>query len=138
MALIVAAAASTPATLPAGEITTTRYVVGGTVGTVAGFGIGHAIQRRFRPRGAVIMGAEISGLVVLVAGAIGSGYGGTAENRRNQGYIASAGALVFLGTRVVEIVDLWAGPTWKHGAWRVAPLNVQEPRRPGLVASLDL
>ncbi|MBC74466.1 MAG: hypothetical protein CME64_00465 [Halobacteriovoraceae bacterium] len=88
--------------LEIGEISTTRYVVGGVLGTYPlGLGIGHAIQGTWSHKGWIFTAGELASLAVF-AGGISSCFDGDCGS-------ANLGAVAFVGFRIWEIVDVWAG-----------------------------
>lgn len=108
--------------LARGEMSTTRYVLGGVLGTYPlGFGIGHAIQGRYSEKGWIFTVGELSSIAVLAAG-LGSCFGDALSS--NDGDCNTGGGLVFLGAfgfvgfRVWEIVDLWATPLEQDRRYR--------------------
>src|SRR5205085_907677 len=55
--------------LQIGEISDTRYVLGGVIGTYPiGLGLGHAIQGRYMDRGWIFTVGELGSLAVVLAG----------------------------------------------------------------------
>jgi hypothetical protein len=102
--------------LQRGEITDTRYIVGGILGTYPlGFGIGHAIQGRYSDTGWIFTVGEMGSLAVMMAG-VGDCW--------SSGKSCSSGGLMFLGLlgyagfKVWEIADLWAGPPEHNRRYR--------------------
>ncbi len=97
--------------LQIGEISQTRYVLGGIVGTwPLGLGIGHAIQGRYSDMGWKFTVGELGSLVVVFAG-FGSCVSTSSSTYSNcNGGLMFAGAIGYLGFRIWEIVDVWAGP----------------------------
>jgi hypothetical protein len=103
--------------LDEGEISTTRYVIGGVLGTYPiGFGVGHAIQGRWSEQGWIYTAGELGSLGVLIIGAAGC-LNDELENGINRkddckGFneaMIITGAIGFIGFRIWEIVDVWAG-----------------------------
>lgn len=91
-----------------------RYLTGGLVGTVAGFGIGHVIVDRYPSTGLIYTIGEGAGALTALAGLMVMGNG--ARDRDLAGafvqvvfgsIIFYGGAGVFLGFKVVEIIDIW-------------------------------
>ncbi len=99
--------------LERGEISTARYVVGGILGTYPlGFGVGHAIQKRYKETGWIFTVGELGSLAVAAAGA-----STCMEDREGDGKwskcksgLLMAGGLSFIGFRIWEIIDLWTAP----------------------------
>ncbi len=106
-----------PAPAPSGEkISTTRYVVGGIIGTYPGLGFGHLVQGRWRERGWIFLVGEVASAAVFTAGvmncALESAFSGSSTCRDNAQMVI--GELGFLGFKVWEIVDVWATPPRDH------------------------
>ena len=104
--------------LDEGEISTTRYVIGGVVGTIPqlGFGIGHAIQGRWSDQGWVYTAGELGSLGVLIIGAAGclndeldNGFNNKDDCKGFNEAMIITGVIGFIGFRIWEIVDVWAG-----------------------------
>ncbi len=91
-----------------------QYVTGGVIGSVLGFGIGHAIQERYSPMGWIFTAAEVGG-IVLISNSNCNGYRDTnsqdraIRERRDCEYETRAitGAALLIGFHAWEIVDLW-------------------------------
>lgn len=105
-------------TLEIGEISTTRYVVGGVLGTYPlGLGIGHAIQGRWSQKGWIFTTGELVSATVAVVGALGC-VGNEIENGINHKddcssaneTLVAVGIIGYIGFRIWEIVDVWATP----------------------------
>lgn len=97
--------------LERGEIVEARYIAGGVVGSITGFGIGHAIQGRYPDDGWIFTVTEGVSITVLYAGLISCLANSTVGNNCNgSGGVALAGFLGFLGFHIWEVVDLWASP----------------------------
>ena len=97
------------------------YVVGGLVGSIVGFGIGHAVQSRYKNLGWVFTAGEGIGLVA--AKAIPAAMVETTGHARD--YISLAGWTLFIGFRLWQIVDLWVYTKPEH---RVASANLMLER----------
>lgn len=81
------------------------YVVGGIVGSVVGFGIGHAVQSRYSDYGWVFSigeGLGVAGWKIIPWIMEASGYIGRAPT-----IISRAGLSVLVGLRLWQITDLW-------------------------------
>ena len=96
------------------HITQSRYIVGGVVGTLFGFGIGHAIQGRWLERGWIFTAASAApfiGTIVLV----GTNFHMIASGRIGVSGIAvdsaGVGALVYAVATIWGIVDVWLLPS---------------------------
>lgn len=95
------------------EIAVRRYMLGGALGTIFGFGIGHAVQGRYRADlGWLYTAGEIGSLLVM-----GSGFA-YAHNCQGEGdsydrcvkrgeIMAFSGYLLYTGARIAEIVNVW-------------------------------
>ncbi len=101
------------------EVVTGRYVTGGVIGSVIGFGIGHAIQGRYgSDRGWIFTTGEAAGFTLAIAG-IGrqsctdtTSYNYNSNcDRSSANSLIAVGFLTMLGFHVWEVVDLWAGAT---------------------------
>jgi hypothetical protein len=79
------------------------YVVGGLVGSIVGFGIGHAVQSRYKSKGWIFTAGE--GIGLLAAKGIPQAMIETTGHAKD--YIKLAGWTLFLGFRLWQIVDLW-------------------------------
>lgn len=98
------------------ELDLRRYVVGGALGTVFGFGIGHAVQGRYRSdHGWLYTAGELSSLVVMGAGFAKAAKCSEEEDfddpydrcLRTSGLIALTGYLLFTGLKITEIITVW-------------------------------
>jgi hypothetical protein len=104
--------------LARGEISTTRYIIGGILATYPGFGIGHAVQMRYSSRGWIFTVGELGSAAVLVAGlsqCVSTTIGfGTSQSRTSYDCSGSGlitlGALGIVGFRIWEIIDGWVAP----------------------------
>ncbi len=130
-------------TLEIGEISTTKYVVGGILGTYPiGFGLGHAVQGRWSEDGKIFTFGELGSLGVVVVGAIGCLTRANEDNWTcsglDQGLIV-AGAIGFLSFRIWEIVDVWAIPPSHNSRFKKLEKYINESKaEPETKASLDL
>lgn len=132
-------------TLEIGEISTTRYIIGGVLGTYPlGLGIGHAVQGRWDEDGQIFTWGELGSIAVVIAGAIGC------VNEKTDGdddwscssldqTLIVAGAIGFVGFRIWEIVDVWAAPPFQNNKYRSLKKYINETKTPPLTkSSLDL
>lgn len=98
--------------LARGEITRTRYVVGGILGTYPlGLGIGHAVQGRYTEKGWIFTVGELASIAALAAGlgnCTWSSYDN--DNCENSGGLIFLGLFGYVGFRIWEIIDVWAAP----------------------------
>jgi hypothetical protein len=84
------------------------YIIGGIIGTYPGFGLGHAIQGRWRDRGWIYTLGETAGVLVAGAGLINC-FGDTAENDDCDRSAIKVGMGTYIGFKLVEIYDVWVG-----------------------------
>jgi hypothetical protein len=91
-----------------GYIDTTRYVIGGILGTYPGLGIGHAVQGRYSDRGWIFTAGEIGSTAVLAVGA--ARCLGTVYNRPCDDGLLTLGVVGLLGFKIWEIIDVWVAP----------------------------
>ena len=92
------------------RMSTGRYVTGGVIGTVFGFGIGHAIQGRYMPLGLVFSVGEAAGYAAFFADTkfgIGSFGGVTTVRTIDMGALGVIGLIVASGLHIWEVIDLW-------------------------------
>lgn len=98
------------------SIENTRYITGGVVGTLWGFGIGHAVQGRYRQDGwKFTVGEAVGSLLLLIN--MGECF---PENRPcgsalgiNFGLEILTGFALVGGFRIWEIIDLWVAPGYQ-------------------------
>lgn len=110
--------------LEIGEITAGPYIAGGIVGSVVGFGSGHAIQGRYLHDGWIFTLLEGSLLGIgAAAGDFSPGYLGS-------GRIGVQGVTLFMlmGVRVWQIVDLWAKPPGHNRRYRELKAQMDDPK----------
>jgi len=96
--------------LARGEIPKGKWIAGGIVAYVVGFGIGHAVQDRYSDRGWIFTVGEVGSLASIV-------YGFSVLTRdvesgrweRGGGYIVG-GIIGMAAFRVWEVVDAWVAP----------------------------
>lgn len=101
-----------------GEISQGRYITGGVVSAVMGFGLGHTVQGRWRERGWVFTaGGSASLLVTFVGIASTLACAGHSDNERcdPNHRVLIGGFLAFVGFRIWEIADAFAAPP-RHNA----------------------
>ncbi len=116
------------------EIDLRTYMVGGALGTVFGFGIGHAVQGRYvSDLGWLYTAGEIASLALMGAGFAQASK--CKEGRDNHDRCtrrgarkAVAGYLLFTGARIAEIITVWLPRADTH-------IIVTEEAKPG---KLDL
>jgi hypothetical protein len=116
--------------IPFAELSTKRYVIGGITGSIVGFGVGHAIEHRYKSdRGWIFTAGEAGPIAIVAVGSIvewmaDSCNGDTSsehyeecKNRDSHYFFSSpqtvtAALSIALGFKIWEIVDLWNHP---HG-----------------------
>ncbi len=104
--------------LEIGEISTTRYVIGGVLGTYpVGFGVGHAIQGRWSDTGWIFTAGEAGSAAVFLVGALGcinneldKGFNGKNDCTGLNEALLVTGIIGFVGFRIWEVVDVWSTP----------------------------
>jgi hypothetical protein len=103
--------------LDRGPIGTTAYVLGGVLGTYPfGLGIGHAIQGRYSDKGLIFTVGELASVGVILIGVADScssiNYSASSSSLNCNGSttLLALGLGAYIGLRVWEIIDLWAGP----------------------------
>lgn len=104
-------------TFEIGLLGNTRYITGGILGTLPGFGLGHTIQGRWKDRGWIFTVGELaslsvfyySGLSCLGEGVSNSISRGTNDGSSGSCYLANVAFAGFIGFKIWEIVDLWYG-----------------------------
>lgn len=108
--------------LDRGELSTSRYVVGGILATYPlGLGIGHAVQGRYTEKGWIFTVGELASLTVLMAGfgdCAMSSAGADSSDCSKQGGLIFVGAMSYLGFRVWEAVDAWVVPLEQNRRYR--------------------
>jgi len=99
--------------LERGEISTTRYVVGGLLSIYPGFGIGQAVEKRYMERGWIFTVGEVAAIGVLAVGvsecALQS-IGSSSTTTNCTAGAATLGLFGFLGFKIWEVVDAWVVP----------------------------
>lgn len=109
-----------------GEISQTRYIVGGILGTYPlGLGIGHAVQGRYSDKGWIFTVGELGSMAVFLAG-IGDCW--SAVNSRYEacnGGLMTLGFASYVGFRIWEIVDVWAAPPEINRRYRELKLQMK-------------
>lgn len=121
------------------EVSKTNYYAGGVLGVLPGFGIGHAIQGRWRDKGWIFTAGEVvsaAGMVYFALGFIDglptakeivdhysedSNAGSSiSTGTMIKGAVALAFLTLFLGFKAVETVDAWS---FSHHHYTVAEEN---------------
>jgi hypothetical protein len=118
-----------------------RYVTGGVVGSVVGFGVGHAIQKRYAKSHAWIFTATESAALAYIFsstlfacdGLLGDQYDRCMQQVDQKVMI---GSVVYWGFHIWEIFDVWTGVKVSEAPSSSAVLmpGLVNPRTPGLVA----
>jgi hypothetical protein len=103
-----------------GRVSDVQYVAGGIIGTVVGFGVGHAIEGRYMPLGLVFTVGEVASYALIIAGLVNcvddaANYSFYSNNNSstttcNHTAALTIGLVGFIGLRLWEIVDVWAAP----------------------------
>lgn len=126
--------------LEIGEISTTRYVIGGVLGTYPlGLGIGHAVQGRWEEDGAKFTWGQLGSLGVILIGAVGCNKDDEWDcSGGNEGLIV-AGVIGYVGFRLWEIVDVWAAPPSYNSKYKKLQKYIEQSKSSDQIkASLDL
>jgi len=95
--------------LAQGEIPKGKWIAGGIVAYVVGFGIGHAVQDRYSDRGWIFTVGEVGSLASIIYGFSVLSHDIEGNWDRGGGYIVG-GIIGTIGFRVWEIVDAWVAP----------------------------
>jgi hypothetical protein len=104
--------------LARGEIGTGEHVAGGLVGTVVGFGLGHAIQGRFLERGWIFAAGEgVAAGMILTYAVQCANTSGEERCEDHRGWFAG-GMILAIAFRGWQIVDAWYGPAVHNGRVR--------------------
>ncbi len=101
------------------DVPTGKYITGGVLGSVIGFGLGHGIQGRYSQMGWLFTATEAAGLAMFTAGC--SSYRDRdldGDKECKDSGLAAAGLVVMIGFHVWEAVDLWV---------RARPVDTSEP-----------
>ncbi len=124
------------------EVSSGQYYAGGAVGSILGWGIGHAIQGRYKEIGWVFTVGEGAAAAASISGAAwmasslptGLKWRDAKSSDFSKGGLALAcvGAVAMVGFRIWEIVDVWVGATPVDGTPKTANLfNKDEGRFAG-------
>lgn len=94
------------------QISHSDYVLGGVVGSIVGFGTGHAIQDRYLSGGGwAFTLCEGIGAAAIITGGILYGTAGTDVDKQTLGKrFMLAGGIFYGGFKIWEIIDLWVAP----------------------------
>ena len=118
-----------------------RYIGGGVASIFVGFGVGHAIQGRYKEKGwiftvadLIAIGGYFTSAVLLVGDAMDAAESGEGINTgavKTKGGMALAFLAVGIGVRVWEMVDAWMLPSHykvvKESPFQAAPLISWNP-----------
>ena len=92
---------------PRDLVTDRDLLIGSIAGTLLGYGVGHAIQKRYYDGyGYAYTISEGVGYVLLAAGFGDCGFTESNCDNKNEGLV-SAGAILYIGARLAEIFDVW-------------------------------
>jgi hypothetical protein len=98
--------------LERGLYDTREIVAGGLLGTVIGFGSGHAVQSRYRSTGWIYTVGEAGALGLIGGAAACSGSLGCVYS------LALSGSALFIGFRLAETIDVWVHPANHNRRYR--------------------
>lgn len=93
-----------------------RYVWGGITGTVLGFGIGHAIQERYKEKGWIFTLTDALGVGTILGGYVDLNIRYREHGKTGDAsvgtvipglIIAGVGVAVLFGFRIWQAIDLW-------------------------------
>ncbi len=92
---------------PRDLVTRQDLMIGSIAGTLLGYGVGHAIQKRYYDGyGYAYTISEGVGYVLLAAGFGDCGFTDSDCDNKKEGLI-TAGAILYIGARLAEIFDVW-------------------------------
>ena len=95
-----------------------RYIGGGVVGTLVGFGIGHGINGTYKKMGWVFTAGELLSLIAIYAGTLDSLVDSVAGQAPKVSNTLVFGIYSLLGFRLWEIFDVWWRPVQMNKAYR--------------------
>lgn len=106
--------------LEEGEISKFRHLTGGLLSVYPGFGLGHVVEGRYLEKGWIFTLGESASAVVAIIGlgemGITSALSGTSANAGSDKMLL--GALCFMGFKIWEVVDAFAGPSKHNDRYR--------------------
>jgi hypothetical protein len=112
--------------LARGEYSRDVIISGGLLGTILGFGTGHAVQSRYAERGWIFTVGELG---TLSAGGIGLVSCGDDLGGLGCSVGVAVGTLaVFAGFRVWEAIDVWAHPYAHNRRYRELSAGSTNPQ----------
>ncbi|MBA3456160.1 MAG: hypothetical protein H0T42_23880 [Deltaproteobacteria bacterium] len=147
--------------LARGEIPIGKYITGGILSYVVGFGVGHAVQGRWGEKGWIFTVGEAASMTAIIYGLLqidhrddyrGSEYEPDRTRDRRGQKIALAGLVGLAAFRVWGIVDAWVAPPRHNRKVRALKQQIglapptygfylappQNPSASGAVAGLSL
>ncbi|MFZ3229510.1 MAG: hypothetical protein WA160_04845 [Pseudobdellovibrio sp.] len=116
------------------EVSTGKYITGGILGSVIGFGIGHAVQGRYAEKGLLFSVGEAVGFTLVISGAVKCI--DEKDKSTNKECSSSAnsqiliGGVAMLGLHIWEIVDVWTGATPVDD--KISAILIPNPKSPGI------
>lgn len=94
-------------------VSTGKYITGGVLGSILGFGIGHAVQGRWQQKGYIFTIGQSAGLLAFTTGfaqCLKDNSENTATDcSSSQKSLMLAGYGAMIGFHIWEIVDVWTG-----------------------------
>lgn len=127
------------------KVTRDGYVFGGLVGSIAGFGIGHAVQGRYTDMGWIFTAGEGVGILTWLTLPWIIQLANNGVNTVASEVTSKVGMAIFGGFRLWQVADLWVNARperhvfadikerhWQKG-WRGAEKSTETP-----VASLNI
>lgn len=132
--------------LEIGEISQTRYIIGGILGTYPiGLGVGHAVQGRWSQKGWIFTAGELGSIGVLLVGALGcvnneadNGFNGKDDCSDLNKALIVTGAISYIGFRIWEAVDVWVAPHGHNKKVRELKDYINKAEIPPVKSSLNL
>lgn len=121
--------------LVSGEIGVGRWITGGALASTIGFGIGQAVQHRWRYTGWIFTIGETGSL--LAVGYAGIDMSLNSDHRGKgdfQPYVLISGLILFGGLKIWDGIDGWVGPPRHNRRYR--ELLERTGRKPGLIDRL--
>jgi hypothetical protein len=120
-----------------GEISAGEHIGGGVLAWFIGFGSGHAVQGRYSEKGWIFTVGEGAGLALAVVGAVQCRRGvedlQVDDGPRTCDLLFGAGAVVFVGFRLWEVIDAMTGPASHNRKVRRLRNRHQQPAWHGFV-----